>query len=332
MSRLLLSTTLIVSLLASPAFSADSFGLDDGSSFLRDSYSDNWDMSDNGDPLDFEIGIRYFYSIGSSALNVNGDDYSSSDQSHIVELHARIDDNSTDSYLKGRVGYAAAISGTYETPRFIGAQDMGAGRVAYAGADFGYMPFGSGDFRLGGFAGYQYMNESVDMGRSNYVDVEGNGASQNNSLEIHALKIGAVANADIGDMVDLRLEVAAIPYANLSGVYGAFSMPSYVSGGNVFIQGSEGQINGSLYGASGEAMIGFHPTDNLTIRIGGRASYLTGSGSMDFTARDIAGPQPVDPLDPLGDQIPAEAHNYTASVSGLEFFRYGALLEVTGRF
>ncbi len=318
MSREFLTTALAVSLLTSPAFGADIFGAQDDSSFLRDSYSSDWDMSDNGDPLDFEIGIRYFYSIGSSKLTVNGGDYSSEDKSSIVELHARIDDNSTDTYLKANVGYAALIEGTYETPEFLGAQDMGVGSIGYVGADFGYMPLGNNDIRFGGFVGYKYSADNPSMGRSSFITNSGGGDSKENMVETNALRLGAVARAELGDKVDINIEAAVIPYAHLSGTYGAFSVPDFVSGGTNFTQGSEGSLSGNLYGAEAEVLLGFHATDDITLRVGGRISYLTGDASMSYTAREIGNP--------------INAQNYIAPVSGLEFLRYGALVELTGRF
>ncbi len=332
MLRHLLTTTIAASLLVAPAFGADIFGGKGDADFLRDSYSSEWDMSDNGDPLDFEMGIRYYYSLGSSKLTVNGDEYSSEDKSSIVEIHARIDDNSTDTFLRGSAGYSASISGTYESPERAGTQDINGGSIAYAGADFGYMPLGSSEFRLGGFVGYQFLRDNPDMGRSNYVNVNGGGGSRKNEFDINALRLGVVARADLGDMVDLNLEAAVIPYAHLGGTFGAFSLPNYLVGGTTYVQGSEGEISGNLYGASGEAMLGFHPTDEITIRVGGRVTYLTGNATMSYTARDIAGPTPVDPLDPLGPQVPADSQRFISDISGLELFRYGALIELTGRF
>ena len=325
MSRKLFLTAFAVSLLTNPAVGAEILsggvygGAQESSDFLRDSYPSDWDASDNGDPLDFEIGMRYFYSLGSSKLTVNGGSYSSNDQSHIVELHARIDDNSTDTFLKGSFGYAAVTNGTYETPEFIGVQTMNNGSIiSYGGADFGYMPFGNADFRLGGFVGYQYLADNVDMGRSNYVTASGGGDSDQNAMNINALKLGVVARAELADMIDLNIEAAVIPYANISGTYGAFNLPNYAFGGNVFQQGSAGTISGNLYGASGEAMIGFHPTEDITLRVGGRVTYLTGDASISYTGREVG--------------TPTNSQDFISEVSGLEFFRYGALLELTARF
>lgn len=285
---------------------------------LRGPYPEEWGFAQEPDPLDFELGIRYWYSMGSSALNAFGAAYSAKDTSSIAEAFFRIDDNSTASFLKGQIGYAVKIDGTYTTPRFAGAQTMAGGYIGYGGVDFGMLPFGTEGFRVGAFAGYQYIADNPDMGRTPFVTLSGGGDSAPNALDINAAKLGVVLNADIGDRVDLNMEAAVIPYASLSGVYGALYVPDFVFDGNNFTQGSAGNINGRLYGASGEVMLGFKPTQNLALRIGARGWYLTGEATMDYVARQVG--------------TPANTQSYITNVSGLEFFRYGALAEIAGTF
>jgi len=279
MSRQFIAIATAVSLLSLPAYGADIFGSGtDDNSFLKDSYSDDWDMSDNGDPLDFEFGLRYFYSLGSSKLTVDGANYSSEDQSHVIELHGRIDDNSTDTFLKGRIGYAAAISGTYTRDGVAGTPDINVGSLGYIAADFGYTPVGTDEVRVGAYIGYEYLADNVDKTRATHIN------ATEDDLYIHALKLGGVARAEINDIIDINLEAAAIPFAYLDGV-----------------------LAGNLYGASGGLMFGVNVSDDLTIRVGGRAMYLTGSSAT----------------------VPTSA---AVSVTDIELMRYGALLEITGRF
>ena len=308
--------------LAVVSFSASALGaenlFDYGGDDLRGSYPEEWGFSNEPDPLEFEIGLRYWYALGSSQLTAFGGNYSSADTSQLLELHFRIDDNSTASYAKGQVGYAAIIEGTYSTPEFVGDQTMNGGNIGYAGADFGMMPFGNETIKFGGFVGYQFLSDNPDMGRANYTTSGGGGASQVNALETHMLKLGAVARMEFGDMIDLTAEAAAIPFAKIDGIYGAFFQPDFLDGGTLYEQGSPGTIAGMLYGASGEVMLGFSPTENLTMRVGGRAWYLTGDATMQFRAREVG--------------TPSNAVDYIGDVSGLEFFRYGALAEITGKF
>jgi len=317
MSRLpcLIGAVLATVSLSAPVFAADYI---DGVGELRGSYPEQWGFSDEPNPLEFEAGIRYWYALGSHQMSAFGDNYSSSDVSHILELHFRIDDNSTSTYLKGQAGYAAIISGTYQTPEFGSAQAMQGGQIGYAGADFGYTPFELGSFQFGAFGGYQYLVDAPDMGRSAFVTSAGAGDSTVNTNEIHALRLGVVAKADLGGMFDINAEAAIIPYASLDGTYGAFSQLNFVDGGLTYEQGSAGIISGRLYGASGEIMLGIHPTDNLTVRLGGRAWYLTGEAQVAYTAREVG--------------TPSNEQGYIATTTGLEFFRFGAVGELTGSF
>lgn len=285
---------------------------------LRGSYPEEWGFSNEPDPLDIEMGLRYWYSLGSHQMSAFGGNYSSSDTSHILEGHFRIDDNSTASYLKGQIGYAAKIDGTYTTPQFATGQTMSGGYLGYAGADFGMIPFGNESVQLGGFIGYQYLADNPDMGRANFTTTAGGGDSKTNALEIHAIRIGGALRMNMGDTLDLNLEAALIPYAKLNGTYGALYSPNFSSGGKTYTQGSAGSLDGRLYGASGEAMIGFHPTDNITIRVGARGWYLTGESAATFVTRDVA--------------ASATEQSYITNTTGLEFFRYGALAELTGKF
>ena len=67
------------------------------------------DMMPYEDSLDFEAGIRYFYGMGGQRATIAGQNYTADDSSHFVEVHGKIDDSSTNTYVQGNLGYAAAI-------------------------------------------------------------------------------------------------------------------------------------------------------------------------------------------------------------------------------
>lgn len=215
---------------------------------MRSGYETEWDMSDAGDPLDFEFGMRYFYSLGATQITSAGNNYNTNDTSHILELHGRIDDHSTGTYLKGHAGFSAFSSGNHNTPNTGGDVAIDSNSLAYATVDFGYLGYGNDGFRFGPFIGYQYTNGSSET----VVPAETIAA------EYHMFRLGIAAHADLGDQFDISAEVAVIPYANLSGT---------ITGGTV--------LDASLLGITGEAMLGYHATDNITIRGGGRIWYLT---------------------------------------------------------
>ena len=261
-----------------------------------------WDDTSFEDQIDIEIGLRYWYSMGAHNMSVMGGTYTQSDTSHILEGMLRIDDHGSDFYAKAIVGYSAVINSTYTTPAG-GPFTSQSGKVGYIGGDIGAMPMTDENDKMqfGGFAGYMYWNDSPDMGRVNYA-----GGSLPNDVYYNMVRLGVAAKADLGP-VDLWAEVAAVPYAGVAGTYGALSPPLFPGE----IQTSAGTISGWLYGAQGELMARFHPTERWTIGLGGRAWYLTGQADVRFTSS-------------LGSWV-TKTTNYST-------FRYGLLGEVSYRF
>ncbi|WMT88130.1 hypothetical protein NO932_05845 [Pelagibacterium sp. 26DY04] len=278
--------------------------------FFRPAYPA--DMAPMEDSLDFEAGLRYFYGVGGQRTSIGPLDYSADDGSHFVELHGRIDDHSTSTYVQGNIGYAAIIDGDYETPTSGGPQSTDSGTIAYGGADFGYLPLKGEGFSAGGFIGYQYLNESLDIGRGEYYTSSGGGDSAANLLEVHGLRLGITGRAEFNDVFDIRVDAAAIPYAALNGTYGAFDIGTTPAGG----QGSAADITGHLWGGALEAMVGFKPHENFAIRGGLRGYYLTGPTETYFETRDADG---------------SNAQGYILE-GETELFRWGPVIELTGTF
>ena len=282
-------------LVSAPAAAADYNWADDCCGDFRGAYPEQFE-----DELDIELGVRYWYSMGAHRMTVGGGNYTSDDTSHILEGHLRIDDNTTDFYVKGNIGYSAVINTTYSGP-MTPATASQSGRIFYGGGDVGWLGVGSEAFRAGAFAGYQYWEDSPDMGRVNYST-----GSQPNSLIYNVIRLGVAAKADF-DMFDISAEVAAIPYANLTGTYGALNPP--LNPGETLT--STGSISGWLYGAGGEVMARFHPTENWTIGLGGRAWYLTGQADVRFTT---------------------DQGNWVTKTTNYSTMRYGLLGEVSYSF
>lgn len=260
-------------------------------------------LGDECDPLTFEFGTRYWYSWGAHRMTAAGDSYTQNDTSHILELHARIDDHSSDVYVKGFAGHSAIVNSSYTTPT-VPAGSAQAGRVLYAGGDIGYMPFGTDGARFGGFLGYQYWNDSPDMGREDF----GTG-SLPNDINHNVFKLGLAGRLELEGIGDITAEVAAIPYAQIWGTYGAFAAPG--GSGNLT---APGNVSGWLYGASGEVMARFQPLENWTVGIGGRAWYLTGEPDVTFST-DFGG-----------------GTNWITKATQYSTLRYGLLGEVSYKF
>ena len=362
MSRSISGAVAMLALIAAtPALAADY-------QELRPSYPENWETTTDNQ-LRFEAGIRYWYSKGGQDATFPsgfGDTtLSVRDTAHIGEVYGRIDDEVTQTYVKAYGGLGFASSGDYSLVQpgiaDINAPLGGAGRVGYAIGDFGWMPFGStkDGFALGGLVGYQYWNDSPDMGRGNFYPVKSladiawtpgspnysiPGDSEPDNLDIHALRLGVTAQVDINDMFDIRAEAAAIPYAWVTGTLGPHEIPNFNFPGGTAYKASATTLKGTGYGGAGELMLGIHPTENLTLRFGGRAWYVGGQLDATYTQAAItdpvdngtdpdgAGPLPVAPdgVYEVGPTLALQDYIFTSQFA--QVFRYGALFELTGRF
>ena len=323
---------------AAPALAADypMFGA------MRPSYGNEWGQSEEG-PLRFETGLRYWYSWNEQKHNIGSYSQDIKSTSSSGEAFVRIDDDSTSTFVEATGGYGIAHEGSYST-NGGGSLDLPAARLGYVGADFGWTPFGdaTGQVGLGFVAGYQFSNDSPDTGSANFTTAQSSsdiswspttgawgvgGDSEVNSFDIHSLKLGLTGRADFGGF-DLTGEAAAIPYAWVSGTYGAYSSPWATP---TQLQASAVSLNGFGYGASGKLMVGFHPTENLTIRVGGRASYLEGQYDASWEEASVTPPQATGG-NPAYSAPSLTKQRYVVRDNPFSMFRYGALLEIAGRF
>lgn len=305
MKQFALSALVLLSSAATQQVLAADYGALPG---LRPSYPDQWQHSEEN-PLRFEAGLRYWYAIGQQSAELGGDTYNTTDYSHIPEVHLRIDDDFTSSFVKAQAGYAAVVSGEHKAGTNAPSSFSG-GHIGYVGGDFGYMPFGNDAFKVGGLIGYQYLLDSPDRNRLDVEHISG--------LHVHMLRLGLTGRANLGEFADIEAEAVAIPYAYASGSSAEMPIPATVLPGGINVNRLSTEASGAMYGASGQVMVGFHPTESLTIRAGGRAWYLTGPASYRQKRWDAAAPNTY-------------VYNDTP-LNAFSLLRYGALLEVTGRF
>ncbi|MCS6758911.1 MAG: hypothetical protein MO852_07710 [Candidatus Devosia euplotis] len=307
-------------LTAAPALSADY-------PEMRPAYPESWQNLD--DDLRFEFGTRYWMSWGeqdasySSDSGLGGIGFSSRDQTHIGELHGKIEDLSAQTYLSGKTGIGLSTTGTYAIMPSISGSIGRNSNIGYAGADLGWLPAGDMEqgAAFGGFIGYQYWEDAPDIGAGQYgATFDGVGTptsfdAAKGDLDIHALRVGIKGQADF-DMFDVQSEVAAIPYANVSGTLGGSSPTGFNAPGGNYQERAPTTLSGRGYGIMAEGLVGFHPAKNLTLRVGGRAWYVEGQLDAKATTN-------------LGGANQA-ALNLPSNFARI--FRYGALLEMTGRF
>ncbi len=307
---------------ATPALSADYLDYPD----LRPSYPQGWENGE--DSIRFEFGARYWYAWGGQDASFDAAPYGTvdvnvRDQSHIGELHGKIEDIATQTYVAARGGLSLHTTGTWDiSPAGSGAIGRNS-RIGYAGADFGWLPLGTMEngFAFGGLVGYHYWKDAPDIGTGQYATAFDAGfmptalGEARDDFDIHALRLGLRGAADF-DMFDLQAEVAAVPYAKVTGTLGGNSPGGYNFGVPVN-ENAPTTFSGSGHGVMAEGLVGFHPTENMTLRLGGRLWYLEGQLDAEFNGT-AAG------IGPVPTMILPSTY---ASV-----FRYGLLAELTGRF
>jgi len=346
----LMGCALTALILAAPALAADWGTPDWGGNQLRGSNFEEWEWTDETDPVGFEIGTRYWYSMGSAKAGFGGREFSTTDTTHILEGHFRIDDYSTNTYVKGLAGYSVALRGSYDN-NTIGGGDISAGAVGYAGADIGHYLFGDAyeDTGIGVLAGYQFWNDSPQSGRGGFAAVDSADDlgwvpgsefytvpfdSVETNIDIHALRLGLTAKGQLTDKIDFTAELAAIPYAHVSGVMGGDQLDLDDEPGITYYKSSQTDLEGWTYGAAAEAMVGYHPTENIALRFGGRAWYL--QGAVDASYRAVGITDPVDQNGEAEDGFevgPSVAvEDYISKSEFFSVFRYGALAELTFKF
>jgi hypothetical protein len=326
---LALSCAVLGSTGAGLAADLDSFGT------MRGSY----EGYDEQSPLSIETGLRYWSSIGGQSFTVKPDTLNADDQTQFAEAHFRIDDLSTNTFVKGLAGYSVAINGSYAQDFYGYPPVSGAivdGHIGYAGADFGYLMLGNRDNGLGfgGIVGYQYWNDSPNVGRFNYTtansssDVDWSAsnvfdglgyASEPNNIDIHALRLGLSGRVEFSDFFDIDAEVAAVPYAWVNGTLGAHGIGPLTNPNEV--SSSVTTFSGHGYGAMAQIMFGINPSENLAFRLGGRAWYLQGNMDATFDTATLN----------TANQSLSQTH-WISTSNPFSVFRYGLLGELTYKF
>lgn len=360
--RLATSLAVLAAAIGSPALAAD-WGEDwSPEEVYRGAYSTepkDWtEMGDESDGIHLETGLRYWYSWGSQNFDTSGGTTSSEDNAHTLEAFIRVEEDATATWAQALVGYSVAINGT--TGVLSG--DIQDGEIGYAGADFGWNAFNDGQGNgLGGLVGYMYWNNSPDTGRNNFTTATSSGDipfdpvtgqtflpgdSSPNQVDVHALRLGVHGEAKFNDFFDVRAELAAVPYAKVGGVVGVddpqFNTDEYGGPaqfpyggavGNISqIRSSPTTVDGWGYGAMAEAWLGMHPTENLTVRLGGRAWYLQGTADSTYTVATIGNPQNTD-ADPEYDEGPTFVNSGAIETNNpFSLLRYGLLAELTYSF
>ena len=347
---------------AAPAWAADysgdwsgDLGSDSG---FRNGYPTepgDWaGLGDKDDPLKLEFGTRYWYSMGTQTFTDSAGSFTSNDVSHIGELELRIEDHSANVYAKALGGYAFKMDGNFTDPYSVGS--IIDGKIGYAGADIGYNIWGDNNGSgFGALVGYMYWNNSPNTDRFSYTTATSSNDigfdpntgetfvpmdSSANNVDVHLLRLGVQGKAELGGMFDVSAELAAVPYAKVNGIIGSDQTStsydfSVFPGGNISsVKASPTALDGWGYGAMADVMVGFHPTENLAIRVGGRAWYLQGTADVTYDQATIGNPGDSDPLNPPAYDTPPSfaKQTFIETANPFSMLRYGLLAEVSYSF
>ncbi len=321
---------------------------------MRGSLPMDWGF-EGADPVGFEAGLRYWYSMGAQTVSYSGGDFTSNDTSHILEKYMLIEDFSTNSYAKTYAGFASIISGDYSTPIDSGA--ITDGRIMYFVGDFGWMPLALGgegsSIGAGALFGYQYWNDSPSTGFTNFIDPDSvswdastgdpvfSVDSDTQNLTIHAARLGVTAQGDLGP-VSISAEAAAIPYASVNGTLGANATSIDGTGactppaGNCAAYAASATfVDGHAFGATAEVMAGVTVFNDWNLRFGGRAWYLWGVADATVTVAEITDATESDPVGNPGvfdEPGTVTIQNVFEVTDIFTIARMGALVELSKSF
>lgn len=264
-----------------------------------------------------EFGLRYWMNFGETAKNLYNIPGTAMVSrltydglvGHAVEAFGRVD-HTSGFYLKGYVGIGIVNRGQlndedfppFITPYSSTMSDQREGTIAYASADIGFNLIRQPGFRLGAYAGYHYLDQSVSAYGCGQV---GSNAAicgtqiPNDVLVItqsnhwNSLRLGLDATVKLGGPFSLSLDAAWLPYVKLSGGDSHWLRIGTTPGSFTGEVPEDGQGTGYQL----EAALAYAVNSNVKVAVGGRYWRMETNGLTHFENRVVgvnAFPQPVD--------------------------------------
>lgn len=245
----------------------------------------------------FETGARYMYSTGrfrywlgapGNAAQTNSRLTYDSVGAHASESFLRVDHNPTGLFAKAFVGSGIVTTGRQTDEDFPPVarpysrttSTISDGDIGYAVADAGANILVGDTYRLGAFAGYQYVSEFIDaFGCAQRVGGSFCTPTVPTSVKVftqdahwHALRLGLAGEMRF-DRLKLSAEAAYLPVVDLSGFDHHWlrasinPLPQSGSGSGYFLQ----------------ALLSYDLTQKISVGVGGRYwSMETGTGRTKF--------------------------------------------------
>jgi len=258
------------------------------------------------------VGVRAGMSTGSSKLNLY--DFSGSQlvsrltyhdaQATAAEVYGSIEDRSG-LYGRAYAGIGRMTNGTLQDEDFPPGivpysstnSSQQYGELSYATIDVGYYGYQADGYRLGGLAGWSFLNEQLNAFGCTQTaanpDVCTTGLVAGNNLGIsdkntwNAPRLGVVGEASIPGGLTVRAEAAWLPIIFFGGDNTHFlRIP----------QDFSGPIPESGTGHNGyelEADVDYWVSPNLTVGVGARYWSLNAKGNVDFQDVTFGGGQQI---------------------------------------
>lgn len=264
-----------------------------------------------------ELGLRYWMNFGETEKNLynaRGNAMVSrltydGLQGHAIEAYGRVD-HTSGFYMKGYAGIGIVNRGNlndedfqpFITPYSSTSSEQREGTLAYASIDIGFNVIRRPDFRLGAYAGYHYLDQSVSaygcgQTASNNA-ICGNPIPDNvlvitQSNHWNSLRLGLDATIRLGGPFSLTLDAAWLPYVKLNGGDSHWLRIGTTPGSFAGEIPEDGQGNGYQL----EAPLSYAVNRDVSVAVGGRYWRMDANGHTHFENNVIganASPQPVD--------------------------------------
>jgi outer membrane protease len=266
--------------------------------------------------LIYEVGARYWYGWGKTAKDLYAPGGSlmvsrltySDVRTHAGEGYARVD-HTYGWFLKGYVGAGVIGGGTLTdedfppltVPYSSTKSEQNDGALVYASVDAGFSVLKGGNWRLGAFVGYHYLQEKVSAFGCSQVgshplicvpDIPSAFVVINQNNTWHSLRIGVEGDVKFGHRVKLNMEAAWLPYVMLDGADTHWLRIGSTAGD------FSGPVpeDGKGWGYQLEAVLSYQLTNHVSLGVGGRYWHMETSGDTHFENHVVgfsASPQPV---------------------------------------
>jgi outer membrane protease len=230
-------------------------------------------------------------------------------QGHAIEAYGRVD-HTSGFYMKGYAGIGIVNRGNlndedfppFVTPYSSTDSEQREGTLAYASIDLGYNLIRRPEFRLGAYAGYHYLDQSVSAYGCGQIAANnaicGNQIPDNvlvitQSNHWNSLRLGLDATIRLGGPFSLTLDAAWLPYVKLNGGDSHWLRIGTTPGSFAGEIPEDGQGNGYQL----EAALAYAVNRDVSIAVGGRYWRMDTKGHTHFEGNVVgvnAFPQPVD--------------------------------------